>query len=557
MAMPLQWPLAALSSGHRGLGYALALALTLLALVDTANASFDWAMLHSYPRHYVSPKLGVGQKIQIDGKLDEPEWAEVPWSTNFVDITHHQDPSLNGVPEDFQTSVKMRWDSNFLYIGAELKDPFVYGDITGHNQNSNVPPKEVPYHNNDFEVFIDVSGTTEYYKEFEMNVLNATYDVNWGVPDQTADICNSINPGNPDYLKRPWLPVCTNTTDTAYPGGNWTMWSGQPHVSGLRTATSYNAGTFGKYVHPHQTWSLEIAFPINSGPAVGAAAAHGGLLSQANGADMAEFDPNLGDAALGMPRFWHIDFARAEHPRVYDCSASGGPAEILCPLNCSAALAGCEVSLKNPDAAQCLRASKDFPTMLGTDIFYGCYWEWVWQGLGIQNYMHRPTQWGVLQFADSVSAKECRDIMHPVRHIAQQLHLTLAQMKKLDGSYTTNVADLITPTYCNATANGCDLPGLALARTLRGLYTMSITVTSDAPTLSRECTARPCYSAAVELIVPCDGCAQPWKVTASINENQYLRANAVPGAGPAPCLPAEGMTFMDESWHSFMLSQLL
>lgn len=62
----------------------------------------------------------------------------------------------------------------------------------GHN-------KIVPYLDNDFEVFIDVSGTTEYYKvlfqtiidlntlnitqEFEMNAINATYDVLWGVPD--------------------------------------------------------------------------------------------------------------------------------------------------------------------------------------------------------------------------------------------------------------------------------------------------------------------------------------------------------------------------------------
>merc|ERR1711871_695695 len=141
--------------------------------------------------------------------------------------------SLNKVPEDFQTAVKMRWDADFLYVGAELKDPFVYGDITGHNKDNNQPPAEVPYHNNDFEVFIDVSGTTEYYKEFEMSVLNATYDVNWGVPDQSDDICNSIDPNNPDYLKRPWLPVCTNTTDAAYPGGNWTMWSGKPLLADM------------------------------------------------------------------------------------------------------------------------------------------------------------------------------------------------------------------------------------------------------------------------------------------------------------------------------------
>ena len=34
-----------------------------------------------------------------------------------------------------------------------------YGTLTGHNVNA-------PYHDNDFEVFIDVSGTGEYYKEY-------------------------------------------------------------------------------------------------------------------------------------------------------------------------------------------------------------------------------------------------------------------------------------------------------------------------------------------------------------------------------------------------------
>ena len=54
------------------------------------------------------------------------------------------------------------YDDNFLYIGAKIFEPFQYGKITGHNI-------QAPYHDNDFEVFIDVSGTTEYYKEFEMD----------------------------------------------------------------------------------------------------------------------------------------------------------------------------------------------------------------------------------------------------------------------------------------------------------------------------------------------------------------------------------------------------
>merc|ERR1712228_706261 len=104
----------------------------------------------------------------------------------------------------------------------------------------------------------------------------------------SGDICNSIDPSNPEYLKRPWLPICTNTTDPSYPGGNWTMWSGTPHISGLKTAKKYSLSSFGTYLSPHQSWSLEIAFPIHSGPAVSSAAAHGGILSAAGGRDMDE-----------------------------------------------------------------------------------------------------------------------------------------------------------------------------------------------------------------------------------------------------------------------------
>lgn len=65
----------------------------------------------------------------------------------------------------------MRWDADYLYIGAQVLEPFIYADYShGHNTVA-------PYHDNDFEVFIDVSGTTQYYKEFEMNAINATYDV--------------------------------------------------------------------------------------------------------------------------------------------------------------------------------------------------------------------------------------------------------------------------------------------------------------------------------------------------------------------------------------------
>ena len=48
--------------------------------------------------------------------------------------------------------------------------PFLYDLLTAG---------EAPFGNDDFEVFLDPSGTTHGYTEFEMNARNATYDIIW------------------------------------------------------------------------------------------------------------------------------------------------------------------------------------------------------------------------------------------------------------------------------------------------------------------------------------------------------------------------------------------
>ena len=93
-----------------------------------------------------------------------------------------------------QASVAVLYDSKYLYVGATLKEPFTFANIpSSHNGD------RVPYRDNDFEFFVDPSGSTEFYKEFEMNALNATYDVNWGVPDGAGLLCSK---------NASFLPIC-------------------------------------------------------------------------------------------------------------------------------------------------------------------------------------------------------------------------------------------------------------------------------------------------------------------------------------------------------------
>ena len=61
----------------------------------------------------------------------------------------------------FSTRQKIRWDSEFLYIGAELEEPQVWANNTEH--------QSVIFSDNDYEIFISPDGTNHYYKEYEMN----------------------------------------------------------------------------------------------------------------------------------------------------------------------------------------------------------------------------------------------------------------------------------------------------------------------------------------------------------------------------------------------------
>ena len=57
-----------------------------LFLAGATWGELDCDFIASYPKHYVTSKLGEKDKIVIDGKLNEDAWKEVPFSDDFVDI---------------------------------------------------------------------------------------------------------------------------------------------------------------------------------------------------------------------------------------------------------------------------------------------------------------------------------------------------------------------------------------------------------------------------------------------------------------------------------------
>jgi hypothetical protein len=111
----------------------------------------------------------VKAPIEVDGTLDGPAWADLPWSDDFVDITGDE-----ALKPRFQTRVKMGWDEDYFYVGAELKEPHVWGTIREKNA--------VMFEDNDFEVFIDPDCDGLNYYEFEINALGTIWELSLPKP---------------------------------------------------------------------------------------------------------------------------------------------------------------------------------------------------------------------------------------------------------------------------------------------------------------------------------------------------------------------------------------
>jgi len=163
-----------------------------------------------HPRGYVCYR--ASGPVPIDGRLDKSVWQDSPWTEDFVDIQGDAKPKPR-----FRTRAKMLWDDQYFYIGAEMEEPHVWGTLTRHDA--------VIFQDNDFEVFIDPNGDNHEYYEFEINALNASWDL---------------------FLPRPYKDGGTALN-------NW-------EIPGLETAVFVD-GTLNDPRDKDRGWSVEIAIP--------------------------------------------------------------------------------------------------------------------------------------------------------------------------------------------------------------------------------------------------------------------------------------------------------
>ena len=131
------------------------------------------------PKGYVCQRAST--PITINGRIDKPEWDVAPWTDYFVDIEGAKKPTPR-----YHTRAKMLWDDDYLYVGALLEDPHVWGSLTEKNS--------IIFNDNDFEIFIDPDGDNHNYYEFEINPLGTIWELSLDRPYRDGGpICRGDN----------------------------------------------------------------------------------------------------------------------------------------------------------------------------------------------------------------------------------------------------------------------------------------------------------------------------------------------------------------------------
>jgi hypothetical protein len=156
------------------------------------------------PRRYLAAR--ATGPIVIDGRLDDSAWRAASWTDWFTDI----EGSIRPVPR-YRTRVKMLWDDQYWYVAAQLQEPDLWATIRQRDA--------VIFRDNDFEIFVDPSGTTHRYFEIEMNQFATVWDL--FLPKPYRDQGTPDNSWNIDHLK---IAVQLRGTIN-HPGDRDTSWT--------------------------------------------------------------------------------------------------------------------------------------------------------------------------------------------------------------------------------------------------------------------------------------------------------------------------------------------
>lgn len=158
--------------------------------------------------------LKTTEKIQINGKDEEKAWDKAAWTEVFSDIVSGNRLSSN------KTRCKMLWDDEFLYLYAQLEEQDIWASLKNHDASV--------FQDNAFEMFIDPTGDSHNYFEFQINAYSTVWDL---------------------FMPKPYRNG----------GRSLSSWD----IKGLKKAIYLN-GTLNKPGDKDISWSIELAIPFNS-----------------------------------------------------------------------------------------------------------------------------------------------------------------------------------------------------------------------------------------------------------------------------------------------------
>ncbi len=99
----------------------------------------------------------AGNRIKIDGVLDEVAWDRAPALRDFAVFWQKRKPRT-------ATTARLLWDANYLYFCAEMEDEDLYATVREHNGRC--------WDNDVFELFFKPAADKLPYYEFQVNALN-------------------------------------------------------------------------------------------------------------------------------------------------------------------------------------------------------------------------------------------------------------------------------------------------------------------------------------------------------------------------------------------------
>lgn len=200
---------------RQGIGILLA-ATTLFTVIFTLSGIIDCHSEESAMRYTCRY---TDEKITIDGIFNELSWQKAE-KINFYHIERGLHKTQTHPPAYSQTTARLLWDNNYLYIAMEAEDKDIWATLTEHDA--------VLCREDVLEIFLKPKRDKYSYYEFEISPKNITWDI-------------------------------------FYPSRGVASWDRKwsSYESNLKSATKVY-GTLNNWQDMDERWTLEVAIPFSA-----------------------------------------------------------------------------------------------------------------------------------------------------------------------------------------------------------------------------------------------------------------------------------------------------